>query len=42
LIQRLIAPREIADLVTFVCSDRASAINGAVLRVDGGIVRSVC
>jgi 3-oxoacyl-[acyl-carrier protein] reductase len=41
LIQRLIAPREIADLVTFVCSDRASAINGAVLRVDGGIVRSV-
>jgi 3-oxoacyl-[acyl-carrier protein] reductase len=41
LIQRLIAPQEIADLVTFVCSDRASAINGAVLRVDGGIVRSV-
>ena len=41
LIQRLIAPKEVADLVTFVCSDRASAINGAVLRVDGGIVRSV-
>jgi 3-oxoacyl-[acyl-carrier protein] reductase len=41
LIQRLIAPNEVADLVAFVCSDRASAINGAALRVDGGIVRSV-
>jgi 3-oxoacyl-[acyl-carrier protein] reductase len=41
LIQRLIAPKEVGDLVAFVCSDRASAINGAALRVDGGIVRSV-
>jgi 3-oxoacyl-[acyl-carrier protein] reductase len=41
LIQRLIAPEEIADLVTFVCSPRAAAINGAALRADGGIVRSV-
>jgi 3-oxoacyl-[acyl-carrier protein] reductase len=41
LIQRLIAPGEVADLVTFVCSDLASAVNGAALRVDGGIVRSV-
>lgn len=41
LIQRLIDPREIADLVTFVSSPRAAAINGAALRVDGGIVRSV-
>lgn len=41
LIARLIDPREIADFVAFVCSDRASAINGAALRVDGGIVRTV-
>lgn len=41
LLQRLIAPEEIADLVTFVCSPRAAAINGAALRADGGIVRSV-
>ncbi|MFF9647243.1 SDR family NAD(P)-dependent oxidoreductase [Kitasatospora aureofaciens] len=41
LIQRLITPEEIADLVTYVCSPRASAINGAALRIDGGLVRSV-
>jgi 3-oxoacyl-[acyl-carrier protein] reductase len=41
LIQRLIKPEEIASLVAYLCSDLASAINGAALRVDGGIVRSV-
>jgi 3-oxoacyl-[acyl-carrier protein] reductase len=41
LIQRLIAPEEIADFVTFVCSPRAAAINSTALRADGGIVRSV-
>ena len=40
LIARLIDPQEIANLVTFVASDLASAINGAALRVDGGIVRT--
>ena len=40
-IGRLIDPKEIGDAVAFVCSDRASAINGAALRVDGGLVRSV-
>lgn len=41
LIARLIDPAEVADTVAFVCSRRASAINGSALRVDGGIVRSV-
>ena len=41
LIERLIEPREIADFVTFVSSPLSSAINGAALRIDGGLVRSV-
>ena len=41
ILGRLIDPKEIGDAVAFVCSDRASAINGAALRVDGGLVRSV-
>lgn len=41
IIARLIDPVEVADLVAFVCSQRSSAINGAALRVDGGIVRSI-
>lgn len=40
LIQRLIDPKEIGDAVAFVCSPLAAAINGAALRVDGGIVRT--
>jgi 3-oxoacyl-[acyl-carrier protein] reductase len=41
LLERLINPKEIADMVTFVSSPLAGAINGAALRVDGGLVRSV-
>jgi 3-oxoacyl-[acyl-carrier protein] reductase len=41
LLERLIEPNEIADFVTFMSSSRSSAINGAALRADGGLVRSV-
>jgi 3-oxoacyl-[acyl-carrier protein] reductase len=32
LIERLIRPEEIADTVTFLCSAKASSVNGAVFR----------
>ena len=41
LIERLIAPKEIASLVAYLSSPLASAINGAALRIDGGLVRTV-
>jgi len=41
LLKRFETPDEVARLVTFVCSPVASAINGAALRVDGGVV-STC
>ncbi len=40
LIQRFGTAEEVANLVVFVCSPLASAITGAALRVDGGVVRS--
>ncbi|OAB54925.1 3-oxoacyl-ACP reductase [Leptolyngbya valderiana BDU 20041] len=41
LIQRLIQPEEIAAFVTFLCSPKSSAMNGASLRADGGVVRHI-
>jgi NAD(P)-dependent dehydrogenase (short-subunit alcohol dehydrogenase family) len=40
LLKRFETPDEIARLVTFVCSPTASGINGAALRIDGGVVSS--
>jgi 3-oxoacyl-[acyl-carrier protein] reductase len=40
IIQRFIRPEEIGDAVAFLASERASAMNGAAMRVDGGIVKS--
>ena len=41
LIQRFATPDEVAALVTFVASPLSSATNGAALRADGGVVRSI-
>lgn len=41
LIQRFATTSEVAALVAFVASPLASAINGAALRVEGGVVRSI-
>lgn len=41
LLKRFATPDEVAAMVAYVCSPRASATNGAALRVDGGVVRSI-
>ncbi|MGD1275717.1 MAG: SDR family NAD(P)-dependent oxidoreductase [Tepidisphaeraceae bacterium] len=41
LLKRFATVEEVAHLVAYVCSPLASATNGASLRVDGGVVRSI-
>lgn len=41
LLRRLATVEEVANMVVYVCSPQASATNGAALRVDGGVVRSI-
>jgi NAD(P)-dependent dehydrogenase (short-subunit alcohol dehydrogenase family) len=41
LLRRFIDPKEVAAMVAYVCSPLAAATNGAALRVDGGVVRSL-
>jgi 3-oxoacyl-[acyl-carrier protein] reductase len=38
---RLGEPRELGDLVAFLCSSRASYLTGMLLQVDGGLSRSL-
>jgi len=41
LLRRLATVEEVANMVVYTCSTQASATNGAALRVDGGVVRSI-
>jgi NAD(P)-dependent dehydrogenase (short-subunit alcohol dehydrogenase family) len=41
LLQRFATVEEVANMVVYVCSAQASATNGAALRVEGGIVRTI-
>ena len=41
LLQRFAMTEEVAALVTFVASPLSSATNGAALRAEGGVVRSI-
>lgn len=41
LLRRLATVDEVANMVVYACSPQASATNGAALRVDGGVVRSI-
>lgn len=41
LIRRFAESEEVANLVVFLCGEGASAITGASLRADGGVVRSI-
>jgi 3-oxoacyl-[acyl-carrier protein] reductase len=38
---RLGTPKEYGDLVAFLCSERAAYLTGAVIPLDGGLLRSV-
>ena len=41
LLQRFASVEEIADTTVYFCSPLASATNGAAIRVEGGLVRSI-
>jgi NAD(P)-dependent dehydrogenase (short-subunit alcohol dehydrogenase family) len=41
LLKRFIEPNEVANVVGFVCSPLAAAINGAAVRAEGGVIKSI-
>jgi NAD(P)-dependent dehydrogenase (short-subunit alcohol dehydrogenase family) len=42
IIQRAATVEEVANMVVYICSTQASATTGAALRVDGGVVDTIC
>lgn len=41
LLKRFATTDEVASVVTYLCSPLASAVNGAAVRVDGGVIRAI-
>jgi NAD(P)-dependent dehydrogenase (short-subunit alcohol dehydrogenase family) len=41
LLKRFEQPDEVAAMIVYICSERASGTNGSALRVDGGVVRAI-
>jgi NAD(P)-dependent dehydrogenase (short-subunit alcohol dehydrogenase family) len=41
ILQRFATPDEVAAMIVYLCSPKASATTGAALRVDGGVVRAI-
>jgi NAD(P)-dependent dehydrogenase (short-subunit alcohol dehydrogenase family) len=41
LLKRFETPEEVASVVAFVASTQAATIQGAAVRADGGVVRSI-
>src|ERR1022692_3272653 len=41
LLKRFLEPAEVANVVVFVCSPEAVAINGAAIRAEGGVVKAI-
>jgi NAD(P)-dependent dehydrogenase (short-subunit alcohol dehydrogenase family) len=41
ILKRFATTAEVASLIAYVCSAKASATTGAALRVDGGVVRAI-
>ncbi|NTH16773.1 SDR family oxidoreductase [Agrobacterium rhizogenes] len=42
VIRRAATVEEVANMVVYVCSTQASATTGAALRVDGGVIDTIC
>jgi NAD(P)-dependent dehydrogenase (short-subunit alcohol dehydrogenase family) len=41
LLRRFARPDEVASAIVYLCSEHASATNGAAMRADGGVVRAI-
>ena len=41
LLKRFLDPAEVANVVVFVCSPEAVAINGSAVRAEGGVVKAI-
>ena len=41
LLKRFSTIDEVANMIVYLCSPRASATNGAAVRADGGVVRAI-